>query len=241
MDIRSRQDKLVRLMRRSGHVSIEELASAAVVSKRTVLRDIASLREQGFVIHSESGKGGGVCLDPSSIQMTAKLSATEIMALLISVAVMRATQSLPFSEVADCGLAKIERMLPRDRAGELREILERLHIGAPTSEELRATSGKIDPDLLPAFETAFIQRHRMQIGYVDRQSRATLREIEPLAMLVLPPIWYLVGYDNDKDGFRHFRMDRIKNPKIIMDSKFRRRSVSFTKDVCPYFESAGRA
>jgi DNA-binding IscR family transcriptional regulator len=33
-----------------------------VVSRRTVLRDIGTLREDGFIIHSEPGRGGGLQL-----------------------------------------------------------------------------------------------------------------------------------------------------------------------------------
>ena len=84
MNARSRQDELVRQMRRNGHMSIQELADAVRVSRRTALRDIADLRDQGFVIHSDSGKGGGVHLDPTSVQITAKLSSAEVFALLIS-------------------------------------------------------------------------------------------------------------------------------------------------------------
>lgn len=123
MNIRARQDALVRHLRRSGHVSIDELAHVAQVSRRTVLRDIAALRDQGFVIDSEPGRGGGLVLDPASVQLTAKLNADEVFALLISVSVMRAAGTLPFGQLADAGLAKVEKALPRDRVRDLREIL----------------------------------------------------------------------------------------------------------------------
>ncbi|EDQ03865.1 probable deoR-family transcriptional regulator, partial [Sulfitobacter indolifex HEL-45] len=86
----------------------------------TLLRDIAALRDEGFVIHSESGRGGGVQLDPQSMQTTARLSVAEVFALLISVAAVRAAQNLPFSDLADAGLAKIERALPSDKVRDLR-------------------------------------------------------------------------------------------------------------------------
>jgi len=70
MNIRSRQDAVVRSLRRSGTATIAELASEIGVSRRTVLRDIAALRDEGFVIHSEPGRGGGLQLDPQSVQDT---------------------------------------------------------------------------------------------------------------------------------------------------------------------------
>jgi predicted DNA-binding transcriptional regulator YafY len=66
----------------------------------------------------------------------------------------------------------------------------------------------------------------------------TLREAEPQAMLILPPLWYLVGWDAARADFRHFRMDRISAPKIVEGTQFRRRHVPFEDDVCPFSEMA---
>ena len=112
MGIRTRHDALVRTLRRRGTATVAELACEVDASRRTVLRDIAALREQGFVIHSEAGRGGGVQLDPGSVQTAARLTVAEVFALLVSVAVMRAAGTLPFSDLADAGLARIERALP---------------------------------------------------------------------------------------------------------------------------------
>ena len=90
MNIRSRHDAIVRSLRRNGTTTIDDLAGEVGASRRTVLRDIGALRDQGFVIHSDVGRGGGVQLDPQSVQTTARLSVPEVFALLISVAAMRA-------------------------------------------------------------------------------------------------------------------------------------------------------
>ncbi|MEL6839142.1 MAG: HTH domain-containing protein, partial [Pseudomonadota bacterium] len=120
MNVRDRHDSIVRSLRRSGTATVEELATQVGTSRRTILRDISALRDQGFVIHTECGRGGGVQLDPQSMQTTARLSVTEVFALLISVAAMRAGQNLPFSDLADAGLAKIEKALPSDKVRDLR-------------------------------------------------------------------------------------------------------------------------
>jgi predicted DNA-binding transcriptional regulator YafY len=235
MKIRQRQDELVRLMRRHGHISVDELAANVGVSRRTVLRDIGALRDQGFVIDAESGKGGGIRLDTTSIQMTARLNVEEVFALLLSVTAMRATRFLPFSELADRGLAKIEKSLPRERVRELRGILERLYIGPPASAKLAQSASDIDPALLPAFERSFVNRRRLRFDYINAQSRVSNRDVEPQAMLVLPPIWYIVAYDDARGDFRHFRMDRIRTPEVA-EAGFRRRQVVFEKGVCPFSE-----
>lgn len=236
MNIRLRQENIVRSLRRNGTSTIDALADEVGASRRTVLRDISSLRDEGYVIYSDVGRGGGVQLDPQSIQTTAKLTVPEAFALLISVAAMRAAGNLPFAELADSGLAKIEKALPGDKVRDLRAFLDCLHIGQLSPLQDLSDLGKMDPMLLPAFEAAFLGRNLIRFGYRDAKGRTTTREVEPQAMLILPPLWYLVGWDPMREDFRHFRMDRINNPEAVPDSSFRRRHVPFEDDVCPYSE-----
>lgn len=236
MNVRFRHDAILRILRRNGTSTVNELAEEIGVSRRTVLRDIRALRDQGFVIHSESGRGGGVQLDPESVQTTARLSVTEVFALIISVAAMRAARSLPFSDLADAGLAKIEKSLSADKVRDLRQLLDYLYIGELSSKQDISDLGSIDPCLLPAFETAFLQRLHLRFHYRDARGARSIREVEPQAMLVLPPLWYLVAWDAARKDFRHFRMDRISKPEIMESKQFRRRHVPFDDDVCPFTE-----
>ena len=233
MNVRLRHDAIVRHLRRNGTSTVADLAAAVGASRRTVLRDISALRDGGFVIHSESGRGGGLQLDPQSIQTTARLSVDEVFALLISVASMRAAGNLPFASLADAGLAKIERALPPDKIRDLRRLLDCLYVGqlSPLVDisDLRA----IDPALLPAFEAAFLRRQHLGFQYRDARGAVTNRLVEPHAMLILPPLWYLVAWDPARDDFRHFRMDRISGPNVSEGAIFQRRYVRFEDHVRP--------
>jgi len=234
MNIRIRHDTIVRTLRRNGSATVDGLAAETGASRRTVLRDICALRDEGFVIHSECGRGGGLQLDPQSMQTSARLSVAEVFALLISVAAMRAAQNLPFSDLADAGLAKIEKSLPSDKVRDLRRFLDCLHIGKLSPKQDLSDLGRIDPELLTEFETAFLQRRLIQFSYRDAKGSVTNRLVEPQAMLILQPLWYLVAWDPLRKDFRHFRMDRIHNPKSLPDTSFRQRHVPFEDDVCPY-------
>lgn len=236
MKPRHRQDAILRHLRRNGTATVAALADALGVSRRTILRDIGTLREDGYAVHGESGRGGGVQLDPQALQPTARLTVTEVFALLISVAAMRAARSLPFSELADSGLAKIERTLPADRVRDLRRLLGCLHVGQISPLQDLSALGRMDPALLPAFEAAFLGQHRLRFAYRDAKGAETRREVEPQALLILPPLWYLVAWDPLREDFRHFRMDRISAPETVEGPSFRRRWVPFEADVCPWAE-----
>lgn len=233
MTHRLRHDAIVRSLRRNGSSTVAELAAAVGASRRTILRDIGALRDDGFVIHSEAGRGGGLQLDPQSVQTTARLSVAEVFALLISVASMRAAGNLPFAALADAGLSKIEKALPPDRVRDLRRLLDCLYVGQLSPLVDISDLAAMDRSLLPAFETAFLQRQRLAFGYRDARRVRTRRVVEPHALLILPPLWYLVAWDPGRGDFRHFRMDRIEQPQVEEGAPFSRRHVAFEAQVRP--------
>ncbi len=233
MKTRSRQDAIVRNLRRNGTSTIEALASTVNASRSTIIRDIAALRDEGYVIQTEPGRGGGLSLDASSVQTTARLSVAEVFALIIGISAMRAAGNLPFSSLADAGLSKIEKALPSDKIRDLRRFLDCLYVGPLAPQIDTSNLGKIAPDLLPTFETAFLKGFFLQFRYRDAQGAQTDRHVEPQAMLILPPLWYLVAWDPAREDFRHFRMDRISAPACVEGQSFRRRIVPFDDGVQP--------
>ncbi len=233
MNIRLRQDAIVRSLRRSGTSTVAELALEVGASRRTVLRDLCALRDEGFVIHSEPGRGGGLQLDPRSVQTTVKLSVAEVFALLISVASMTAIGGIPFAGLADVALAKIEKALPADKLHDLRRLLGCLFVSKLAPQVDIAGMGEMDKQLLPAFETAFLQQQYLRFQYCDAKGAVTQRYVEPQAMLILPPLWYLVAWDPERNDFRHFRMDRVSAPECVQGAAFLRRHVPFEEHVSP--------
>lgn len=233
MNIRQRQDAIVRTLRRNGTLTVAELAQEVGASRRTVLRDLNVLRDEGFVIDSEPGRGGGLQLDPRSVQTTVRLSVEEVFALLISVASMYAIGGIPFSGLADVALAKIEKALPSEKLHDLRRLLGCLFVGKLAPQVDITAMGEMDSGLLPAFEKAFLQRLYLRFQYCDAQGVISERCVEPQAMLILPPLWYLVAWDPERQDFRHFRMDRITEPEYVEGTTFLRRHVPFEDHVSP--------
>ncbi|MDN3685254.1 HTH domain-containing protein [Vibrio sinaloensis] len=216
MNVRLRQDAIVRSLRLQGTTTVAQLAQDVGASKRTILRDISALRDEGVVIYSEPGRGGGLQLDPRSVQTRVRLSVSEVFALVVCVASVRATGGVPFSTLADLGLSKIEKALPTEQLFDLRRFLDCLYVGELAPQVNRNDIGAMEEELLPIFlRVLFLEQWHVAFEYCDAKGVRTEREVEPQAILILPPLWYLVAWDPTRSDFRHFRMDRIRCPKLV--------------------------
>jgi predicted DNA-binding transcriptional regulator YafY len=51
-------------------------------------------------------------------------------------------------------------------------------------------------------------------------SSASEMRVEPHALLVHAPLWYVSGWDRGKDAPRLFRMDRIRRAVVQRDAEF---------------------
>ena len=210
---------------------IDDLAYELDVSRRTVLRDLNHLRDRGFDIRGMSGPGGGVHLEATWVLITSHLDTDEVVALILSVAVTRATTWVPFAAGAERALSKIEAALPTQRVGELQKFMQRVLIGDPSPNpplDVRT----IDPMLVVTFERAFTSSRLLIFNYIDRQGRRSRREVEPHGLLVRAPLWYVIAWDLQRQAPRLFRADRMRRPSVS-DQNFLPRPHALVTGVCP--------
>jgi predicted DNA-binding transcriptional regulator YafY len=231
VDTVERRDRLVQLLRRRADWTSDGLARELRASRRTVLRDIEHLRNRGFEITGMSGPGGGIHLEATSVMITSRLRADEVVALLLSVAVARATTRVPFAAGAVGALAKIEASLPAPRVGELQRFMQRVLIGDPAHEPTDVGDA-LDPRLVATFEEAFTGNVLLSFTYVDVHSRRSRRRVEPHGLLIRAPLWYVIAWDPQRDGPRLFRADRISRPAVTSRG-FLPRPHELVTGVCP--------
>lgn len=213
--------ELADLLRGRDATAVGALAAELGVSRRTLLRDLGTLRERGMPISGEAGPGGGVRLEGDRGLAAVHLSLSEIVAIWLGARLSRAASDLPWGEAANSGMAKLLGSLPAAKARTLRALCRRVIAGEPASAAIRAGAGATPPELLRLFEEAFSTGIGLGFRYTDREGRKTNRRIEPHGLLVQTPVWYVLARDVDKGEPRTFRMDRIARPRILPDIVFR--------------------
>ncbi len=206
---------LSELLRASEATTVDAIAHELGVSRRTVFRDIAALRDRGWPIVSDPGPGGGVRLERQRGVASVHLGTQEAVTLWVACQLSISAGQLPWSASAQSALNKILSSLPAPRAKELRQLVKRVVVGRPASPRVVEQLGQPPRELLAAFERGFSRAQCLRFDYTDRHKRTTRRTIEPHGLLVEPPAWYILARDVDRQVARVFRMDRIARPRLL--------------------------
>ena len=211
---------LLDVLRAREETTIDVLAAELRVSRRTILRDLASLRERGAAIASDVGRGGGVRLERDGGSARVTFADGEIVALWLSAHLAQRGTVLPWSGATRAALAKLFASISRVRQRELRALLDRVVVGNPATARVRESSSQPPPELLGLFERAFTSHKGLAFDYRDREGRSSTRRIEPHGLLVEPPVWYILARDRVNAAPRMFRMDRVSRPRLAPDVEF---------------------
>lgn len=189
---------LLQVMRRYRQpVNGATLAAETGVSLRTLYRDIASLQAQGALIEGEAGLG--YVLKPGFMLPPMMFSQEEIEALVLGSRWVAKMADPILAAGAVDALQKIAAVLPP----ELREEVDNstLLVATPRSRQDKAD--------LAMIRKAIRAEHMLDLAYEDERGALTQRRVWPFALGFFDSVRVMVAWCELRQGFRHFRTDRI--------------------------------
>jgi predicted DNA-binding transcriptional regulator YafY len=87
-----------------------------------------------------------------------------------------------------------------------------------------AHAGGDDAGVARLVSTAIVERRMVELEYYkENEDELSLRRVEPYALTNGREGWYVASFDPERDGMRHFRLDRIKRATVT-DDKFEPRA-----------------
>jgi len=199
-------------------VSGATLAEALGISLRTVYRDIETLKAQGAHIDGEPGVG--YVLRPGFMLPPLMFSEEEIEAIVLGSRWVADRADAALGAAARNALAKIAAVLPQD-----------LKVSLDTSSLLVGPGNAVaagDAEL-PTIRLAIRTERKLRIFYVDSRGRDSKRTIWPFALAFFDRVRVVVAWCEIREGFRHFRTDRISKVQFV-DKRYPRRRQVLLKD-----------
>jgi predicted DNA-binding transcriptional regulator YafY len=200
--------ELIQLLR--GHrlaVPGAVLAVELGISLRTLYRDVETLKAQGANIEGEAGVG--YLLRPGFMLPPLMFSDEEIEALVLGSRWVADRADGPLAKAASQLLAKIGAVLPEELKNSIDASGLLIGPAAPVA------TGKT---ALAAIRKAIQSERKLQIDYENEQGNSSKRIIWPIALVFYDRVRVLVAWCELREGFRHFRADRIV---ALEDSKIR--------------------
>lgn len=173
------------------------LAGQLGISLRTLYRDIALLQAQGADIEGEAGVG--YVLRPGFLLPPLMFSEDEIQALALGSRWVAETADSRLGQAARNALAKVAAVLPPELRREFDD-------GA-----LFVVPGEQVPDTadVALIRDSIRRERKLSIQYRDESAAETARVIWPFALGFFERVRIVAAWCELRQGFRHFRTDRI--------------------------------
>lgn len=195
-------------LRRNTLTNCSKLMRALEVSRKTVVRDIAFMRDRlDLPIEFDSRINAYRYTHPVNAFPAVQVTEGELMALLVARRAVEQYQGTPFHRQLEIAFDKLTGGL-KDR------------ISFSPAEELSAVSfknmglGKADLAVFNALSAAVLKQQ--EVEFLHRkpgETRPSRRIVQPYHLSHRQNLWYLVGHDVERGALRTFALPRISGIK----------------------------
>lgn len=197
-------------LRRGAFTNCSKLARALEVSRKTIVRDVAFMRDRlELPIEFDSRINAYRYTHPVSAFPTVQVSEGELLALLVARKALEQYRGTPFHRQLEVSFEKLTGGL-KDR------------ISFSPADELQSVSfknvglGKADLAVFNALSGATLRQQEIEFDYrKPGEKKSERRRVHPYHLAHRENLWYLVGFDSERRALRTFAVPRLTNPHVL--------------------------
>jgi len=191
-------------LRRGSLINCTKLVRDLEVSRKTIVRDIAFMRDR-LDLPIQAYRYTHPVNSFPAVQVTEG----ELMALLVARRAVEQYQGTPFHRQLEIAFDKLTGGL-KDR------------ISFSPADELSSVSfknmglGKADLTVFNALSSAVLKQHEISFDYrKPGETRGTRRRVQPYHLSHRQNLWYLIGHDVERKALRTFALPRIVDARVL--------------------------
>ncbi|MCX6951429.1 MAG: WYL domain-containing protein [Verrucomicrobia bacterium] len=196
-------------LRRNTLTNCTKLMRVLEVSRKTVVRDIAFMRDRlDLHIEFDAQIQAYRYTHPVTSFPTVNVTEGELLALLVAQRALQQYRGTPFHRQLEIAFEKL--------AGGLRD-----KISFSPTDELRADSfknigiGKTDLAVFNSLSSAVLRSEEVAFAYrKPGDAKRSARRVRPYHLANRENLWYLIGYDLEREALRTFALPRIADVEI---------------------------
>ena len=191
-------------LRRGALVNCTKLVKSLEVSRKTIVRDIAFMRDRlDLPIEFDAQISAYRYTQPVNAFPTVNVTEGELLALLVAQRALEQYRGTPFHRQLEIAFGKL--------AGGLRD-----KISFSPADELRAVSfkniglGKTDLAVFNALSGAVLRHEAVAFDYrKPGDAKKSSRRVRPYHLANRENSWYLIGFDLEREALRTYALPRI--------------------------------
>ncbi|MEO5958080.1 MAG: WYL domain-containing protein [Opitutaceae bacterium] len=196
-------------LRRGTLVNCPKLTKALEVSRKTIVRDIAFMRDRlDLPIEYDPQIQAYRYTHPVNAFPTVHITEGEVLALLVAQRALQQYRGTPFHRQLEIAFEKL--------AGGLRD-----RISFSPADELRAVSfkniglAKTDLVVFNALSAAVLRSQEVAFAYrKPGDAKQSPRRVRPYHLANRENSWYLIGFDLERAALRTFALPRIADVEV---------------------------
>ena len=197
-------------LRRGAFTNCSKLARALEVSRKTIVRDVAFMRDRlELPIEFDARINAYRYTHPVSAFPTVQVSEGELLALLVARKALEQYRGTPFHRQLEVSFEKLTGGL-KDR------------ISFSPADELQSVSfknvglGKADLAVFNALSSATLRQREVEFDYrKPGEKKSARRRVQPYHLAHRENLWYLIGFDGERRALRTFAVPRLTNPRVL--------------------------
>ncbi|MFK7995988.1 MAG: helix-turn-helix transcriptional regulator [Granulosicoccus sp.] len=198
-------------------VTARELADRFDVSERTIYRDLRSLENAGVPIGAEAGVG--YYLDKSYRLPPVVFTREEGASLLFGARMIESRVDEATREQYMMALDKIRSVMESEDQNYLDSIDDSIAVYKPKLQENTAAQDTWLPECRTSLSRSQVVSVHYEAGF---SQKSTQRELEPIGLYYYSYHWHLIAWCRLREGYRDFRLDRIRSLTLKPEQFVRR-------------------
>jgi predicted DNA-binding transcriptional regulator YafY len=210
----SRLLKLLQALQARSGQNAEGIAKACGVSRRTVFRDLETLRDSGLPLKFDKSEAR-YSIPADYFLPPTNFSPAEALAIIALAGKLGADDAIPFFRPARSAALKLQSSLPAPMQKELQQSAKSIDLRLNPLNPLEGQQTIYDQ-----LAEAIVQRRVVHIDYGSLTEWEEIQtKLRPYRLLFNRRSWYVVGRSSLHNEPRMFNLGRIKSLKIT-DEKF---------------------
>jgi len=202
--------KILLMVCRYDRIKAKRIADELEISTRQIYRDINCLKYAGVPIYSDRN---GYSVASTFFMPKISLNLLEVITLILFLNSIKSQKGTPYLYTLNTVSEKIINLLPGDLK---RKIMESNYNGiVDFGLETKIDYKKIE-DVFKCINSAQLEKKSILIKYYSiERKKENERIVDPYALKFRFGVWYMIGYCSLRKCIRTFRIDRIKNIKML--------------------------